>query len=743
MLNTGHPMYIWWGPQLACLYNDAYRKSIGPERHPCSLGRPAREVWSEIWPIIGPQIEHVMAGRGATWNVNHLVPITRHGHLDDVYWTYSYSPIDDESSPGGIGGVLVVCTETTQHVVAARQLLLERDRLAHLFELAPIFMALLEGPEHRITIANPAYLQHIGDRAVIGRTVADAWPEAAAQGYLGLLDGVFASGTAYRTSGARYERWVEEGRAIDERFVDFVYQPIKHASGDVAGIFVVGADVTDRVRAQESTRVADSTLRAALKAGRMGYWETDHVTGTRTWSDEGMKLFGLDLANRQGRLGGPDDEYVAALHPEDRYLAQNFQELAERQDSFAAEYRIVHPNGAILWLSGRGAVTLRAPDGKPLRLVSIMADVTEARNAEQVLRQERERLRLAFTAGQMGAYELDIVTGALWWSPETYRLFGVDPSAFAPSPDSIMELVHPEDRAGFIQRRTDAIAQRSPFFDEVRICRPGQHEVWLAYRGQAEYDPSGRPTRTFGIVMDITERKRAEELLRDADRQKDDFIATLSHELRNPLAPIRNAVAVLRRVGASDPRAVQCLGLLERQTAQMTRLLDDLLDVSRLTRGQLNLRLQQVELGAAIEQAVETARPFIDNGGHDLSVAIAHEPMLVNGDLTRLAQVLSNVLINAAKYTPPRGLIGLAARREGQLAVISVADTGIGIAPEHLNEVFRMFGQVESAHDMAQGGQGIGLALARHLIELHGGSIQARSEGVGRGSVFEVRLPLS
>jgi PAS domain-containing protein len=197
MLNTGHPMYVWWGPELACLYNDAYRESIGPERHPGSLGRPAREVWNEIWDIIGPQIDQVMSGRGATWHVDRLVPITRHGRLDEVYWTYSYSPIDDETAPRGIGGVLVVCSETTRQVLAARQLAAERDRLTQLFEQAPTFMALLHGPSHSIELANPGYMQLVGrHRPIIGKTVAEALPEAVAQGHVDLLDRVFESGQA-------------------------------------------------------------------------------------------------------------------------------------------------------------------------------------------------------------------------------------------------------------------------------------------------------------------------------------------------------------------------------------------------------------------------------------------------------------------------------------------------------------------------------------------------------------------
>ena len=631
MLNTGHPMYIWWGAGLACLYNDAYRESIGPERHPGSLGRPAREVWAEIWPIIGPQIEQVMSGRGATWHVDQLVPITRNGRLDDVYWTYSYSPIDDDASPGGIGGVLVVCTETTKQVVAAHQLTLERDRLAQL----------------------------VGERA----------------------------------------------------------------------------------RAFDAMRASEARFRAALKAGRMGHWETDLVARTRTWSDEAIALFGLALADRKGKVGGPDDEFVAALHPDDRHLAAHYLELAQQLDSFAADYRVVRPDGTTLWLSGRGAVVARGADGAPLRLVSVMADVTETRQAEQMLAVERERLRLALGAGRMGAYELDIASDTLWWSPETYALFGVSPAEFTPTRESVIDLLDPEDRPGFARRRRLAIAEHQPFFDEFRLRRPDGSRVWIGYRGRAEYDERGRPVRTFGVVMDITERKKAEQVLRDAGREKDDFIATLSHELRNPLAPIRNAINVLQHLPAGDARAAWCRDVISRQTAQMARLLDDLLDVSRLTRGKLTLRVQRLELATVIGRAIEIAQPLIDGAGHELRVELPPATLQLQGDLTRLAQVFSNVLINSAKYTPPGGTIAVTAAADGDSIVVKVQDTGIGIAEEHIDRIFDMFGQVESASSHAQGGQGIGLSLARKLVELHGGTIEARSEGVGKGSEFEIRLP--
>jgi PAS domain S-box-containing protein len=244
ILNTRHPMFIWWGPRLIQFYNDAYRQSIGPERHPSALGQEGRACWDEIWPIIGPQIEKVMSGRGSTWNENALVPITRNGKREDVYWTYGYSPIDDALSPSGIGGVLVVCTETTQAVLATKRLATERERLAQMFEQAPSFICFLEGPEHRFELTNPAYIRLIGNRQVLGRTVAEALPEAVGQGFVDILDRVYSSGEPYIATGQRYSY----PGGVVERCLDFVYQPIRNHEGRVTGIFVEGVDMTERIR---------------------------------------------------------------------------------------------------------------------------------------------------------------------------------------------------------------------------------------------------------------------------------------------------------------------------------------------------------------------------------------------------------------------------------------------------------------------------------------------------------------
>jgi signal transduction histidine kinase/ActR/RegA family two-component response regulator len=245
------------------------------------------------------------------------------------------------------------------------------------------------------------------------------------------------------------------------------------------------------------------------------------------------------------------------------------------------------------------------------------------------------------------------------------------------------------------------------------------------------------------LSREMVERRGAEEALRAADKRKDEFLATLAHELRNPLAPMRNALAIQKLAGPDSAASMQARDMMERQLDQMVRLVDDLLDVSRFTTGKLSLRRDIVALADVMRAALDTARPFIEARHHALQVELPAEPLMLAADATRLAQVFSNLLNNAAKFTPPGGQVALSARREGDELVVRVRDTGIGIAPEQLPGVFEMFAQVDQSLERSQAGLGVGLTLARRLIELHGGSLTARSAGLGQGSEFTARLPLA
>ena len=245
-----------------------------------------------------------------------------------------------------------------------------------------------------------------------------------------------------------------------------------------------------------------------------------------------------------------------------------------------------------------------------------------------------------------------------------------------------------------------------------------------------------------GVVRDMTDRNRVAELA-TADRMKDEFLVTLAHELRNPLAPIQNAVQVLSIVGAADPLLQQMRDVIERQVSHMVRLVDDLLNLSRISRGKLELRRERTDLKSIVQHAAEMCRALVDSAKHDLTITLPQEPIYLDADPVRLAEVFANLLNNACKYTEPGGRIWLHAERHGSDVVVTVKDTGVGIPPESLASIFAMFTQVEPSLKRSQGGLGIGLTLVKRLVEMHGGSVEAHSEGLRKGSEFVVRLPLA
>ena len=313
-----------------------------------------------------------------------------------------------------------------------------------------------------------------------------------------------------------------------------------------------------------------------------------------------------------------------------------------------------------------------------------------------------------------------------------------------PLRDKQWSLLWPEEAQEAVQRCLRQAREGSAAsFTALRPTSNGARKWWHVLVSGVRDRVNGQIVRLLAVSRDVTEARETEQALRKSDQEKDNFIATLAHELRNPLAPISNAVQLMRHKAPADAQLTWCRDIIDRQVSQMSRLLEGLLDVSRITRSKLSLQLERLDVCRVIEQAVELARPWIDKGGQAFAVTLASEPLAVTGDLTRLAQVISNILINAAKYTPSGGHIELSAARQGDDVVVKVRDNGIGIAAEHLGNIFEMFSQIPSEYSASQGGLGIGLCLARGLVELHGGRLVADSPGLGRGSEFAVTLPLA
>jgi signal transduction histidine kinase/CheY-like chemotaxis protein len=618
LLTTQHPMFIFWGHEHTCLYNDAYSRSLGPEKHPSILGAPGRESWEEIWPIIGPQIEQVMCDEGATWHENQLVPIIRHGALQDVYWTYGYSPIDEPEFPHGVGGVLVICTETTEQVLAKQRLSAERERFVQLFDQAPTFLAVLRGPDHVIELANPEYLRLVGHRAVVGRKVADALPDAVEQGYLAILDEVYRTGKPFSANSSRYAVQVSPEGPVDERHVDFVYQPITGRDGSISGILVQGVDVSLRAEADRALALDRARLDYATRLSGIGFWYCDLPFEELEW-DERVKDHFFFAASARITI----DDFYARLHEEDRTPTRDAIDASIRNRTpYDIVYRTVHPT-----------------------------------------------------------------TGAI---------------------------------------------------------------KWIRALGGTDYASDGTPTHFDGVTVDVSAQKLDQQQLsmlnhqlREQDRRKDEFLATLSHELRNPLAPIRTAAKIIASPQLAPTQLQRAQTIIERQVTHMALLLDDLLDIARITQGKLRLKKERVALSDVMDAAIEAARPRLDGKNHHLSVALPAEAVSLDADPVRLAQILSNLLINAAKYSNPGSHIEVRAAHQAETLSVSVKDDGIGLAPESIEGIFEMFSQIEEVEGRSEGGLGIGLALVKGLAELHGGAVEASSAGLGQGSEFTVHLPVS
>lgn len=375
----------------------------------------------------------------------------------------------------------------------------------------------------------------------------------------------------------------------------------------------------------------------------------------------------------------------------------------------------------------------------------------ERARAEQALRRSESRVRLALGAAEMGLWTWHPREGVLSCDERAARILGLD----APGETSLGWLlehrIHPGDVAAVKKalswaRASEAswgIAGRSPFEFRVRPA-PGE-ERWVlgsAARSEVVGDEDS-PETLVGIVMDVTERRRVEEVLRETDRRKDEFLATLAHELRNPLAPLEHGLEILKMSSGLRPGFERVQEIMARQVGHMCRLVDDLLEVSRITRGTIELRKERLELGRVIHTALEMTDSLLERAEHKLTLSLPGEVLVVEGDAVRLAQVFANLLNNAAKYTDPPGEIGVRAWREDRAVCVSVRDNGVGVGPDLLPRIFDLFAQADRTSRKGQGGLGIGLTLVRSLVELHGGTVEARSEGLGRGSEFIVRLPLA
>ncbi|HEY4582081.1 MAG TPA: PAS domain-containing protein, partial [Lysobacter sp.] len=744
MLRSKFPMFVAWGPSLGFLYNDPYAEILGG-KHPAALGRPFQAVWSEIWDDISPLVARALDGE-ATFVENLPLTMRRRGFDERTWFTFSYSPVIDEQ--GDVAGMYCACTETTASVTADITRRVQMQRLTSLFEQAPGLAAVTRGREHVYELANPAYLEFVGRSGIVGLPLREALPELD-QRFIDQLDRVLATGEPY--IGRRIPVGLRRGARgeMEDRIVDFVFQPIVDGQGRVDGIFIQGTDMTVQALAEREAQTERVRLDATIEslpsgvalAGPDGTVARVNAAHREIWGLPALPGAGQEQREWRGWWADGSDRQGTRLADADWALMRALRGEVVRGDIVEIEPFDGHPRRTLLLQ----AMPVRLDDGELVGAVVAQTDISERMRVEAELRLSEARFRTIADAMPQMVWSTLPDGRPDYYNRQWHAYTGLDEGPA--DGERWLDVVHPDDREGARRGWVHSVATGDDYDMQYRLRHHSGEYRWVLCRALAVRDERGAIIRWMGTCTDIHEQRvsrealeRSERALREADRRKDEFLAMLAHELRNPLAPISTASQLL--LLSSDPLRVRAAGeVIGRQVRHMTELVDDLLDVSRVTRGLVQLDMETVDLKAVLTGAVEQVRPLIDARRHALRTRLPSGPLWVRGDRTRLTQIVSNLLNNAAKYTPEGGEITLEAMPDGACAVVHVHDNGQGIEPALLPQIFDLFTQAERSPDRAQGGLGIGLALVRSLVALHGGEIRADSGGRGLGATFTVTLP--
>ncbi len=715
-------------------YTEWFRRPTGEV-----VGREMREVVGEdAWATIGPRIEAALGGETVEYEAE--------ANYQDAgkRWIHAtYAPHRDET--GTVLGIVVMVhdiTEIKESEIRTRFLADLVEHLTRLTDPAAIEQSTVERVGRFLGVDQVRFVHITADSAIVPRDMLRVFERG---------EPSVTSDVGTSPGSVDLPAWagLPAVRA-------FIAAPV-HSAGDVAGVLVVASstprawrrdqvafvgEVAQRAwplmeRARATAALQESRQRFDLvrESAQIGFWFCDLPFDILIWDQRVKEHFWLPPS-----AVVTIDTFYERLHPADREFTRRAIAAAIANHTlYDIEYRTVSDVGAEKWIRAIGR-TFYDASGRPVRFDGVTLDITDRKRLDDALRDSEKRFRNMADHAPVMIWITDADGSCTYLSRSWYEFTGQTPETALGH--GWLDATHPDDQEVAAATFLAAHRRQAAFKIDYRVRKVDGSYAWAIDSAAPRFGADGEFLGYIGSVLDITERKQMEDALKESDRRKDEFLAMLAHELRNPLAPIRNATEVLKVAADGDPSRVWARDVIERQTQHITRMVDDLLDVSRITQRKIVLRRERVDAAAILERSVEASRPLIDARRQRLAVTLTPAVKL-DADQTRLIQVFSNLLNNASKFTDEGGDISLVAAVEHAELVVSVRDSGVGIAAELQPHVFDLFTQADRSLDRSQGGLGIGLTLVRLLVDLHGGSVAVQSDGVGRGSLFTVRLPLA
>lgn len=764
-LHSSFPTAIYWGNELRLIYNDAW-SPIPAERHPWALGQPGQLVWPDIWDVVGPQFQNVLdTGEGFS-TYDQMLPMVRGGVARETYWNYSFTPIRGED--GAVVGIFNQGHETTSRVLAERQSIAERERLQRMFEQAPGFVAMLQGPDHVLELANPAYLQLIGHRDIVGKRISEGLPELADQGFLELLRHVYESGETFVGSAMPVGLQRTDEGAREERFVDFVYQPIRDPGGEITGIFVQGNDVTEQLRAQEELQARQEQLSAFIAQSTAGFAQVDLAGRFTLVNDRFCEIAGrtreelLTLAMQ------------AITHPDD--LPRNlslFDGVVADGTPYTHEKRYIKPDGSAVWVNNSVSV-IRKADGEPYGVLAVTIDVTDRRLVEEAVHENEARLR-AITDNLPGGMVFQISTGKngaerrfLYVSQSFEKLTGYPVARVEEDPMLPYKTILAEDLPLLATVEEEAIATMSPFDTEARFRRADGEVRWGRIISAPRLQADGAVIWD-GIQIDVTETKVLEEEMQRLNQsleqrvqertselemvheqlrhaQKLEAMGQLTggvaHDFNNLLTPIIGSLDLLSRRGSGSEREQRLVAAALESADRAKTLVHRLLAFARrqpLQPGPVDVRAVVTGITGLVDSTSGPRVRVVTEVADRLPAALAEQ--------NQLEMAILNLCVNARDAMPDGGTLSITASREvvragqisgapaGSYVRISVSDTGTGMSKETVERAIEPFFSTKGV------GRGTGLGLSMvHGLALQLGGVLTINSQLGLGTTIDLYL---